>query len=161
MPAPRLLPTSDALLQMRNQGWSYDRIAAEYGVSKGAVYLQLRQAKATKDRPSYRHLIPWNVKTEHAHTHPVTMLRLLGRRENGQPIPPAKERMLDKWLKELQEGNLVVCYHRDFPAELSPDNPNSASPKVGGFHYSTRKPEDGDALIRQECNHHSMIVVAA
>ena len=143
MPAPRQLPDATTLVNLRNQGWTYADIAAEYGVTKGAVYLQLQQANATKDRPSYKHLIPWVVKREHAYAHPAMMLRLLGRRQNGDALPEVKSRMLDKWLRELREADVVVCYHPEMA-------PNAASPKEGGWYYSTRRPSDGDSLIRYE-----------
>lgn len=143
MPAPRQLPASDMLLTLRRQGWSYEDIANEYGVSKSAVYLQLRQARGTKARPSYKHLIPWTVRREHTHAHPVTMLRLLGRRENGESIPAVKERLLDKWLREVKEADVVLCYDPEFP-------PNPASPTSGGFYYSRRRDSDGDSLTRAD-----------
>lgn len=142
MPAPRLLPDNDVLLKLRRQGWSYEDIAQEYGVTKGAVYLRLRAAKATTDRPDYSHLLPWTVRTEHAHARPAGMLRMMGRREAGLPIPPAKERMLDRWLAEVKAADVVVDYDPDYP-------PNPANPKNGGFHYRRRKPEDGDSLVRK------------
>ena len=141
MPAPRQLPDRDVLLKLRQQGWTYNDIAAEYGVTKGAVYWQLQSANATKARPNYKHLIPWTVRSEHQHSHPAMMLRLLGRRQAEQDIPPVKERMLDKWLRELEEAQVVVCYHPEMP-------PNPASPKSGGWYYATRKPSDGASLIR-------------
>lgn len=141
MPAPRRLPTSDVLLSLRNQGWTYEDIANEYGVTKGAVYLALRQARATTTRPSHRHLIPWVVRSDHAHAKPVTMLRLLGRRERGDELPLPKARMLDKWLRGMRDNELVVCYDPEMP-------PNPASPTVGGFYYSRRRKSDGDSLVR-------------
>lgn len=141
MPAPRLLPDNDVLIALRNQGWSYEDIAQEFAVTKGAVYLRLRQAKATHDRPSYAHLIPWTVRVEHAHAKPAQMLRYLGRRETGKTLEQAKARMLDKWLREMREADCVVDYDPDYP-------PNPANPKNGGFHYRRRRPEDGDSLVR-------------
>lgn len=143
MPAPRLLPTSDVLRNLREQGWALDDIAREYGVTKGAVYLQLRDAGYTKKRPNYKHLIPWTVRKEHAFAHPALMLRTLGRRESGAEVKPVKSRMLDKWLRDLRRDGLVVCYDPDCP-------PNPASPVHGGWYYSERRPSDGDALIRYE-----------
>lgn len=142
MPAPRQLPDNETLKKLREQGWSYDDIANEYGVTRGAVYLQLSQAKAVKERPSYKHLIPWTVKREHTYAHPALMLRLLGRRQRGDDtIPDVKARMLDKWLRELRDADAVVCYHPDMP-------PNAASPKSGGWYYSKRRTEDGSSIIR-------------
>lgn len=114
-----------------------------YGVTKGAVYWQLRDAGISKKRPDHKKYLPWTVKTEHAHARPATMLRLLGRRENGDELPAVKERMLDKWLSEIREADVVVCYKRDMV-------PNPASPTTGGFYYSKRRPSDGDNLIRED-----------
>ena len=141
MPAQRQLPDTETLKKLRREGWSYADIGETYGVTKGAVYFQLQNAKATKARPSYKHLIPWTVRREHQYAHPAMMLRLLGRREAGLEIPDVKGRMLDKWLRELREANVVVCYHPDMI-------PNAASPKAGGWYYASRKPSDGDSLIR-------------
>lgn len=141
MPAPRLLPDTETLKRLRREGWTYQNIADEYGVSRGAVYLQLQSVGATKQRPSYRHLLPWTVAKPHVFAHPAMMLRLLGRREAGAEISPPKARMLDKWLREMREADVVVCYHRDMA-------PNPASPTTGGFYYSRRRPEDGDSVIR-------------
>ncbi len=141
MPAHRVLPDNDVLIRLRNQGWSYEDIAQEFGVTKGAVYLRLRQANATTERPSYAHLIPWTVKTEHAHGRPAQMLRLVGRKERGDEIPEPKARMLAKWLREMREADCVVDYDPDYP-------PNPANPKNGGWHYRRRRPEDGESLVR-------------
>lgn len=144
MPRPRQLPDLDILVSHRRDGWSYQDIADEYGVTVGAVYLQLKQAKATKARPSYKHLIPWKVKTEHAHSHPAMMLRLLGRTQTHglESLPEVKQRLLTKWLKEMEEANVVVCYHPDQP-------PNRASPRTGGFYYKRRRSTDGTSLVRE------------
>ncbi|MFB7185234.1 hypothetical protein ACFCZT_07920 [Streptomyces sp. NPDC056230] len=144
MPAARILPTSDVLRKHREAGWSYQRIADHYGVSKGAVYLQLRDAGLAKARPSYKHLIPWTVRQEHAHAFPVLMLRTLGKRDAGGDVPEVKLGMLNRWLDEIKAADVVVCYKRDMP-------PNPASPSTGGFYYSRRRPDDDPkSLIRYE-----------
>ncbi|MFF7234169.1 hypothetical protein [Streptomyces sioyaensis] len=122
---------------------TYEEIADKYGVTKGAVYLALRDAGLAKKRPSYKHLIPWTVKSEHAHAHPVLMLRVLGKQEAGERVPTVKKGMLDRWLAEIKAADVVVCYDREMP-------PNPASPSTGGFYYSRRRPEDGDSLVRAE-----------
>jgi hypothetical protein len=119
---------------------TYEEIAFLYGVTKGAVYWQLQDAGLTKVRPDHSKYIPWKIKTEHQHTKPVTMLRLHSRREQGDEIPAVKARMLDKWLAEIREADVVVCYDRTMP-------PNPAS-TTGGFYYSKRRPEDGDSIVR-------------
>lgn len=144
MPAPRLLPENEVLTELRRQGWTYANIAAKYGVSEQAVYMRLRAANATRKTPGYKHLIPWRVKREHTFAFPAQMLRLLGRVEKGETLPPVKQRMLDKWLREIKDADVVVSYDPEQP-------PNWAS-KVGGFYYSRRRPEDGDSLIRVDEN---------
>ncbi len=146
MAAPRKLPSRAVLLQLREGGLSYAQIADQYGVTEGAVYWQLRDAGAVKTRADHSKYLPWMVKTEHAHARPATVLRYLSRREHAEkgmadPLPEAKSRMVDKWLAEVKDADVVVCYSRDMP-------PNPASPKTGGFYYSKRRPEDGDNLIR-------------
>jgi transcriptional regulator with XRE-family HTH domain len=140
MPAPAKLPTSDVLRQHRAKGMTYDEIAELYGVTKGAVYLRLRDSGQTSTRPDHSKYIPWTVRTEHAQARPNGMLRLYSRREQGETLPAVKERMLDKWLSELKEADVVVCYHREMA-------PNPAS-TTGGWYYSKRRPEDGKSLIR-------------
>src|SRR5262245_20739244 len=116
MPARRLLPDNEVLSQLRQQGGRYADIARHYGVPRGSGYLPLRQVpNAVNERPRYDKLIPWKVAREHAHAFPVQMLRLVGRRENGEDIPPVKERMLDKWLREVREADVVVCYDPTYP----------------------------------------------
>ncbi|MFF0481091.1 hypothetical protein [Streptomyces sp. NPDC004435] len=144
MPAPRRLPSSDILRSHRAKGLTYDEIAELYGVTKGAVYLQLRDSKQTSKRPDHKRFIPWVVRTEHSQARPATMLRYYSRREQGDEIPPVKERMLDKWLAEIKEANVVVCYNRD-------QVPNPAS-ATGGWYYSKRRPSDGTSLIRFEAD---------
>ena len=146
MPAPRKLPSNEVLLKLREKGLSYADIASQYDVTEGAVYWQLRDAGATRQRADHSKYLPWKVKVEHAHTRPATLLRYLSRREHAEngraePLPEPKERMVTKWLAEVKEAGVVVCYDREMP-------PNPASPKTGGFYYSKRRPEDGDSVIR-------------
>lgn len=145
MPAPRLLPDNDVLASLRNQGWTYDDIAREYGVSRGAVYLRLKQAPgAVSPRARHADLIPWTVAVRHAQAVPARMLRLLGQRENGDSLPPVKTRMLNKWLDEISDAGVVVCYHPQYP-------PNPASPDTGGFHYARKR--RGERYVRAVCDH--------
>ncbi|MDG4825977.1 hypothetical protein O7635_29360 [Asanoa sp. WMMD1127] len=142
MPARRVLPDNSVLVQLRHDGWQYSDIAAHYGTTENAVYLRLRQANAVKPRARHDDFIPWRVAKEHTYAHPALMLRYLAQREAGEsPLPPAKSRMVDKWLRGIRENGLVLCYDREQP-------PNDASPKTGGFFYMRRRPEDGDNLIR-------------
>ena len=54
MPAPRLLPDNDVLINLRDHHhMSYQEIADRYGVTKGAVYLRMKQANHTRPRPDH------------------------------------------------------------------------------------------------------------
>lgn len=137
MPAPKRLPSSDVLRKDRvTNKMTYEEIAQKYGVTKGAVYLALRDAGLAGKRPSYKHLLPWTVAQVHANAHPALMLRILGAQQAGQDVPSVKKGMLDRWLEEIQAADVVVCYDREMP-------PNPASPTTGGFYYSKRRAEDG------------------
>lgn len=142
MPAQRQLPDNEVLVRLRRQGWSYDAIAAEFAVTRGAVYLRLKQVSgATTQRPDYSHLIPWVVAKRHTQAVPVNMLRLLGRRQNGEELTQRNATMLDNWLAKIAEADVVVCYDPEM-------GPNPASPTAGGFYYSRRRKSDGDSLVR-------------
>lgn len=143
MAAKKLLPDDHVLVALKRQGWTYDEIAQKYGVTRGAVYLRLREAGAVQPQGNNRHLIPWVVLEKHTHAVPVEMLRLLARKERGDEIPVRKARMLDKWLERVKEADVVISYEPDYP-------PNPASPEVGGFYYSRRRDADGTNLVRVE-----------
>ncbi|MET9729306.1 hypothetical protein ABZZ79_01180 [Streptomyces sp. NPDC006458] len=137
MPAPKRLPTSDVLRRHRERDkMTYEQIAEVYGVTKGAVYLALREAGLAGKRPSYKHLLPWTVAQTHANAFPALMLRALGAQQAGQNVPAVKRGMLDRWLDEIKAADVVVCYEREMP-------PNPASPTTGGFYYSKRRESDG------------------
>lgn len=142
MPAPRKLPSPDELVALRDSGWTLKQIAERYGVSTGAVHLQLKAAGRTAHRPRYEDLVPWRVQPEHDHVYPLMMLRLLARRRAGDTagVPGVRWRMLDDWLRQLHDKDLVVVYHPDIPE-------NQASSK-GGWAYVPRSPEDDDIIRR-------------
>lgn len=142
MPSPRLLPDNEVLVRLRRQGWTYADIANEYGVTESAVYLRLRQANATKERVSHRDVIPWRIKKAHTYSFPAQMLRLYGRQQKGMELQPVKRNMLNKWLREMKEAGVVLCYSPDYP-------PNPAC-QAGGFYYSRRRPDDGTCIVRTD-----------
>jgi hypothetical protein len=49
-PARGKLPNVDVLTTLRDQGWTYDEIARQYGVSRGAVELRLTAGRAFGQR---------------------------------------------------------------------------------------------------------------
>jgi hypothetical protein len=109
MPQPRTLPPVAELLAMREQGMTAQAIADQYGVSKGAVWQQLRKAGATGTGKRYGHLIPWTVRKEHEQHKAVVMLRLMGQQESKE-LRLDQQRRLDRWLSDLQMKKQVVAY---------------------------------------------------
>lgn len=153
MPAPRLLPDNAVLRQLRHEhaiSWcpirervgckgephSYNDIATAFGVTRGAVYLRLKDMDEVKPRARYTELIPWRVSQEHIHAYPAMMLRLLSRRIQGLKNPANKDKLLDRWLEDMREADTVVIYDPSI-------GPNQAS-QHGGWAYSRRRPEDGE-----------------
>jgi len=142
MAAPRLLPDRTTLERLRRQHKTYGEIAELYGVTESAVHARLKHEGLTDTtRASHAELIPWTVKKEHQHTFPILMLRTLSRRNQGLGNTAERDRMLDRWLAELQEQRAVVCYDPEMW-------PNPASPKHGGWFYTKRRATDGDSIIR-------------
>lgn len=141
MAAPRKLPDKTTLERLRRQGATYKDIAERYDVTEAAVYLRLKADGLSKDRKvSHKELMPWSIKAEHAHAHVALMLRLLSRRQQGLGNSPVRERMLDKWLGEVEAANVVVCYDPNM-------GKNPASP-TGGWFYMRRTRKDGVSIIR-------------
>lgn len=133
---PGRLPTKDVLLQHRGDGWTYQRIADEYGVTRGAVHLALSRSNLIrKEQPDYSDRIPWRVPDKYRNANPLRMLRAAAAREQGQEMSQRRERELDAWLKGMNKKEewaplgWVVC----FDPERWPDK---------GFHYLPRGPED-------------------
>jgi hypothetical protein len=125
---------------MRNNGWRLADIAAEYGVTEGAVWKALNRAGVDDPRPTYRDLVPWDIDEKHRTTAVMARLRSITKQRRGQLLGEQEERLLSDWLEGLEENGLVVAYHPAAP-------PNSASRK-GGFYYVPRSPAD-EWIIRQ------------
>jgi len=94
-------------------------------VSRTTVSAAISRAGLSKPQSRYQETIPWRVKVEHIRDYPARMLRLLGRRMEGQVLNPTEANRLDSWLQQLLEDDAVVVY-----------DPQS------GFGYASRRPED-------------------
>ncbi|MGW5773121.1 hypothetical protein ACWEVY_28715 [Streptomyces longwoodensis] len=44
-----MTPSVEGLRHLRKQGWTYERIAREYGLSEGEVYMMLQGAAQKRD----------------------------------------------------------------------------------------------------------------
>lgn len=143
MAAPRILPDPETLERhRRDEHMTYADIAALYGVTEQAVWARMKaDGIKTANRADHSALIPWKVEQRHYNTFPMLMLRCLSRRNQGLGNSPERERMLDKWLADLEDRQAVVCYDPEMWA-------NAASPRLGGFFYAKRRKSDGESLIR-------------
>ena len=134
MGRPRILPPTNELIRMFEDGMTHQQIAervfADTGqrVSRSTVSAALHRAGKTRGKKRYKDEVPWKVSQDHLAEYPVRMLRLLGRRNHGLDVNPADTIRLDNWLSLLEAENAVVAY--------DPTNP------VQGFHYVERRPDD-------------------
>lgn len=80
-----------------------------FKVSRGSVASALSRAGKTHQVRYETHL-PWRVRTPHATLRPAAMLRLMARRDSGQPISPENAKALDSWLRRLKDEHAVVAY---------------------------------------------------
>ena len=133
MVAPRKLPDRLTLAILREKGWRLKDIAEEYGVSETAVWKALNKASLTKGY-NYRDYLPWEIDKKHRTTKIMVHFRDQIRMWNDEEIDTGAERRLKAWLKDLEDSDVVVAYHKD-----APPNPASSS---GGFYYVRREPRD-------------------
>lgn len=135
MAAPRKLPPVEELARLVDAGWTHQQIAdhvyATTGqkVTRASVSSALSRAGRTTDKPRYTETIPWRVRQPHLTEYPARMLRLLGRRRNGDELTANETQRLEHWLRALAEANAVVGY--------DPDNLEQ------GFHYVDPDGSDG------------------
>lgn len=134
MPTPKKLPDTTTLVRLRRKGWTLDKIAEEYGVTRTGVWKALERSGQTNPLPTYKDVIPWKVSPEHQTTAVMVRVRSLVRQRQGLPLPEGEERLLSEWLRGMEESGVVLNYHPEAPA-------NAASTK-GGFYYVPREPRD-------------------
>lgn len=120
----KLLPDTQRLVELRERGLSYRKIAEWIRenegivVSPGAVGAALSRAGKTSGRARYENHVPWLVHAEHSKHYAVRMLRLLGRRDSGLPLNEDQNQRLDAWLEKLREEHALVAYlPEEFPEE--------------------------------------------
>lgn len=126
MPPTRVLPDPTELRRLVESGKTHQEIAdlvyATTGtpVTRGAVSSAISRAGLSAQGKRYKVTLPWRVKIEHSKHYAARMLRLLGRRLDGEPLHADDETRLDSWLAKLRLENAVVAY--------IPETPE-------GFHY--------------------------
>ena len=134
MPTPRRLPDTTTLLRLRRNGWTLDKIAAEYGVTRTGVWKALERSGQTNPVPTYKDVIPWTINAEHQATAVMVRIRSIVRQRQGEILPGTQARLLSEWLRGMEESGVVLNYHPEAPA-------NAASAK-GGFYYVPRESND-------------------
>ena len=131
MGRPRYLPSNRELQRLLDQGYSHADIVQYVfdttgeRVSRTSVSAAISRAGLSKPQSRSQETIPWRVKVEHIRDYQARVLRLLGRRMEGQSLNELETKRLDSWLRMLEADNAVVVY----------------DPQVG-FGYATRQPGD-------------------
>lgn len=116
MGRPRYLPSDRELQRLLDQGYSHADIVQYVfdttgeRVSRTSVSAAISRAGLSKPQSRFQETIPWRVKVEHIRDYPARMLRLLGRRREGQPLNETENKRLDSWLAQLASDNAVVVY---------------------------------------------------
>ena len=115
----RYVPADPVLKLMLDAGWTRrkirDHVYNETGrrLTLPAITLHAMRLGYGQSKPRYRETIPWRVKTYHATTYPIRMLRLLGRRRKGETLDAGDASVLDRWLAKLNRDGLIVAYDPD------------------------------------------------
>lgn len=116
-----------------------EQMAARYRFETGNDYRRssfqkwLQAIEHRRTRPRYDQVLPWRVLGEHSMEYDARMLRLVGRREAGQPLSAADALRLAGWERDLRARDAVVHYDPD---------------TIDGFHWIARMPSD-DVYIRR------------
>jgi hypothetical protein len=119
MAPQRYVPPDPILKLMLDAGWTHrrirDHIYAETGhmLTLAAVTHHAIRLGYGKSKPRYRETIPWRVKTDHAKTYPIRMLRLLGKQRIGAEMDADDAALLDRWLLRLRRNGVIVAYDPD------------------------------------------------
>lgn len=144
MAPPTMVPDKATLERWINEeGLTHqecaDRLYDEEGVRVTRTVISAAAVRygLAKEGSRYREEIPWRVKVLHAKAYPVRMLRLLGRRRDGQELNATEASALDRWLEALEQSRSIVAYDPESDA---------------GFVYIDKKHKDnrGAAPIRRK-----------
>jgi DNA-binding transcriptional MerR regulator len=141
MPARRVVPDKTTMRRLLEAGMTHKEIAEWVYEQTGEPVARVSVTRAVEryglqgEITRYDDLIPWRVRTEHAHDYAARMLRMEARRRRGKKLAPEWEAKLDSWLQQLEEKHAVVTY--------VPDSPN-------GFYYVPREEGDEDIIRKPE-----------
>lgn len=135
-------PDKNTLERWRDAGYTQAQMVEmtekEFGnrVSRSAIAAAMVRYGLSEPVPRHDDFVPWPINPIHAVAQPLKCLRFMGRRHSGRSLNQRETDMLDSWLSQLAERNLIVAY--DFDDSL-------------GFYYisAEHKDHDGPAPIRK------------
>ena len=107
-----LAKVTDEQLLADRAHMTLQEIGDKYNVSASAVCHRLKKLGETKTRPRYDDLIPWRVAMEHGSAPVLAGLRALGAHRRGKTLSEADQRLLERFLRQMVEENVVVEYSR-------------------------------------------------
>lgn len=113
MSRPYILPEDDRELETLIRKHGQAEVARMYGVTRAAVSAAIRARKLNiPARPSYKDYIPWVITTDEPTkwAHPVRMLRIYGKQQQGIPVPPEDARRAKEFFDWLAADGLVIDY---------------------------------------------------
>lgn len=119
MPTPRLIPDRTELRRLVREGKTHSDIAeivyerTGQRVTRGAVSAAISRAGLSTPAHRYSDHLPWRVKIEHSKHYAARMLRLLGRRDNGEELSEGDNARLDAWVAKVEAERVVIAYAPD------------------------------------------------
>lgn len=116
VPPTRVVPDATELRRLTAAGLTHqdiaDRVYETTGqpVTRGAISSAISRAGLSAPGKRYDRTVPWRVKIQHSKHYAARMLRLLGRRLDGQELHESDAARLDSWLAKLDAENSIVVY---------------------------------------------------
>lgn len=116
MAPPTRTPDCTVLRRWRDEGYTQkqmvEKTLEEFGerVSRSAIANAMVRCGLADDKPRYAEEVPWAINATHATSHPLRMLRLLGRRNAGGSLNEKETGELESWLRKLTDEKLIVAY---------------------------------------------------
>lgn len=138
----QMVPDHTQMRRYLDRGLTQQQIVAAWEedtgvrVSRSAIAMAINRygLSSANHRPRYEDTLPWKVKKEHANHYDARMLRLEGRRREGNPMTDRELHMLNQWKELLHTRGAVIAYEPDTEQ---------------GFFWLQRQPGDDD-LIRRD-----------
>lgn len=112
----RVVPDKNTFERWLEEGLTHeqmaDRVFADTGerVTRSAISQAIQRYGLAKEGKRYPTTIPWKVKVPHSRAYQLRMLRLLGRRLEGDDLNEVESKMLDRWLEQMTAKGLIVAY---------------------------------------------------